>query len=142
MHQSSMTVLTVEPRINTCFNPPTRGLFLTSTKGMFFLILDTHITVHVRIIKYIKDCLDEKPPSLEWQLFVHGCKSPSLLVPCSESTASFQNPPLLCTLPHSPSSRQFSITIHTDNSNMPESSYVGHTSGIRYCAEAIFILSL
>jgi hypothetical protein len=42
---------------------------------------------------------DKKTPYWEWKLFIHGCESPSLLVSCWESTASFQKP-LLCTLPH------------------------------------------
>ncbi len=42
------TVLTVELRINTCFDPPTRGLFLTCTEE----ISDTHT-------HYMLECLNE-----------------------------------------------------------------------------------
>ncbi len=38
------TILTVEQRINACFDPPTCGLFLTCTKGIYPIISDTHIT--------------------------------------------------------------------------------------------------
>jgi hypothetical protein len=52
--------------------------------------------------------LDEKKtPYIGWRLFLHGCESPSLPVPCSKSIASFQSPPPPhphCTLPHYPSS--------------------------------------
>ncbi len=38
------TILTVEQRINACFDPPTCGLFLTCTKGIYLIISDTHVT--------------------------------------------------------------------------------------------------
>jgi hypothetical protein len=76
------------------------------------------------MFKFIMDYLGEK--TSEWRLFLHGCQSPSLLAPDSESTASFQNPSTQH-LPYSPSSCQYSITIHTGDINTPESSSVGHT---------------
>jgi hypothetical protein len=89
------------------------------------------------------NCLNEKKNLfLQWWLFIHGCNSLSLLVPCSESTASFHNHPH-CTLPHSPSSCQFCITMHTDYINMPESSSVGHNKdvyeGYLYCTVGVII---
>jgi hypothetical protein len=37
-------VLSVEPKVNACFDPPTHGVFLTCTEGVFLFILDAHIT--------------------------------------------------------------------------------------------------
>jgi hypothetical protein len=37
------TILSIESRINACFVPPTHGLFLTCTEGIFLFILNIYI---------------------------------------------------------------------------------------------------
>jgi hypothetical protein len=73
------------------------------------------------------NCSDEKTPYLGWRLFVHGCKYPSLIIPCSESSVPFQNRPAL----HPPQfpffpPLQYYCTMHTDDINMPKSYFVEH----------------
>jgi hypothetical protein len=59
------TVLTVETRINACFYPLTRSLFLTCTEGLFIFIPYTHVTFH-NITCNIMDYLNKETPYVEW----------------------------------------------------------------------------
>ncbi len=116
-------------RIKACFYALTHGLFLSCTEGIFSFLIE-HAHTH------ILECLNvhelfrwEKTPYLEWPFFENGCESLSSLVPCLESTAPFQTPLPHCTLPHYtlpnfPFSLQYSITMHIEDINMPESSSV------------------
>jgi hypothetical protein len=77
------------------------------------------------------NCLDEKNPllgmvALSTQLQMPILAGSLLRVSCLIPVT------LHCTLPHSPSSYQYSITMHTDDINMPESSSVGHMTHCLY----------
>ncbi len=71
-----------------------------------------------------------KSPYLECRLCVHGSKSPSLLIPCTQ-LPNFENPPSVSPPSPLPSSRHH-IYLHADDINTPDSSFVGHTAVVAY----------
>jgi hypothetical protein len=126
-------MMTVEPRRNACFDYPTHGLFFNLHKRNIFFSYRTCTYTYVsENIQMHMICFDEKKP-LTWNggsSYMAGKRQfTSLLLHCSGSTdCPIPEPLPHCTLPYFPSSCQYSITIHTDDINMPDSSSVGHTT--------------
>jgi hypothetical protein len=87
---------------------PSPGLFLTCTQRIYF----TSRTIFIFSITCVFVVLNTSQPSyLELWLLVRSLESPSLLAPCSESTAHFwvphSAPAILCLHHISPSSCQY-----------------------------------
>ncbi len=119
-----MTMLTVEPRIMYIPIPETWFIFNLHRRS-FLYKSNTHTSCN-KMFKHT------------WIfMYIYTIKQiPILVGPLLKANCPFQDPPH-CTLPHSPSSRQYNITTHIDDIKMPESSSVGH---IYYCTSGLWWL--
>ncbi len=101
-----VTIMSFESRINACFITPTCDLFNLHRRIFpifpFYTGCTEHNVSHNTMIYFSRKI----PLPLEWRLLVRGCKLPSLLVSCSESTAPFKKSSRPNTHPLVPSSRQ------------------------------------